>query len=283
MALSAGRSDLWCLGDEFEYDVKAAAKIFRGSAVVLDSAGNAKEPSAVANEITVGIALATADNSAGLAGAIRVKVREHGVFGFTNSASTDEITKAEFGDVCYWVDGGQVAKTSGSATRSVAGVILGIDGDLNVMVGIGNWALQLGLLAANNLSDVGSAATARANIGANKGSFQGEKISSKASDAEVFRWVATRAGTVTSFRTVLNAALATGDGTVQLKINGSNVGSTTTGLATLTQAASAAGDRAAATPLTTNLTFVAGDLISVTVGGASTATATFNCAVEYTY
>ena len=38
-----------------------------------------------------------------------------------------------------------------------------------------------------------------------------------------------------------------------------------------------------ATPLTTNLTFVAGDVISVTGGGASTATATFNATVEYTF
>lgn len=283
MALSAGRSDLWCLGDEFEYDVKAAVKIYRGSAVVLDSAGNAKEPSAVASEITVGIAQAEADNTSGLAGAITVKVKQHGVFGFANSASTDEITKAEFGDVCYWVDGGTVAKTSGSATRSVAGVILGIDGDLNVMVGIGNWAVQLGLLSANNLSDVGSAATARANIGANRGHFTFEKISSKGSDAEVARWVAGSSGTVTKLYTVLNAALATADATVQLKINGSNVGSTTTGLATVTQSGSAAADVDVATPLTTNLAFVAGDVISVTVGGGSTATATLNATVEYTF
>jgi hypothetical protein len=97
MTLSAGRSDLWCLGAEFEYDVKAAVKIYRGSGVVLDTAGNAKEPGATANEITVGVAQAEADNSSGLAGAITVKVKQHGVFGFANSASTDAITKAEFG------------------------------------------------------------------------------------------------------------------------------------------------------------------------------------------
>lgn len=282
MSLSAARADNWCLGDEFEYDVKASTKIYRGSGVVLDASGNAKEPS-TSGEVTVGVALATADNSSGLAGDIRVKVREHGVFGFSNSASTDEITKAEFGDVCYWVDGGTVAKTSDTGARSVAGVILGIDGDGNVMVGIGNWAVQLGLLSANNLSDVGSAATARANIGANKGHFTFEKISSKASDAEVARWVAGSAGTITKLYTVLNGALATADATVQLKINGSNVGSTTTGLITATQSGSAADDVDSATPATTNLTFAAGDVISVTVGGGSTATATLNATVEYTY
>jgi hypothetical protein len=165
----------------------------------------------------------------------------------------------------------------------VAGVIVGIDGDGNVMVAIGNWAVQLGLLAANNLSDVGSAATARANISANRGHFTYEKISSKGSDAEVARWVAGSAGTITGFKTVLNGALATGDATAQLKINGSNVGSTTTGLITQTQSGSAAGDVDTATPLTTNLTFAAGDVISVTAGGASTATATFNATVEYTF
>jgi hypothetical protein len=261
--------------------VAATTVIYRGSGVCADSSGNAVAPSAATGLITLGVAEHESDNSVGSAGATKVEFRR-GTFGFTNSADSDAITDAEIGDVCYWVDGGTVAKTNGSNTRSVAGVVEFIEASL-VYVQIGTWPLQVGLLSANNLSDVGTAATARANIGANKATFQAGKISSKAADAEVYRFVADKAGTLTGVKTVINAALATGDATVQVKVNGTNSGSTTTGLITITQSASAAGDVDTCTPLTTNLTFVAGDVVSLTVGGASTATATFNAEVAYTY
>ncbi len=81
----------------------------------------------------------------------------------------------------------------------------------------------------------------------------------------------------------MNAALATADATIQAKKNGSNIGSTTTGLATITQAASAAGDVDSATPLTTNVLMAAGDVLSFTVGGGSTATGTLNLSALLTY
>ena len=261
--------------------VAASTTIYRGSAVCLDSSGNAVAPSAATGLITVGVASAKVDNSAGAAGALKVSTRA-GIYGFANSAAGDAITAAEIGDVCYWVDGGTVAKTDGTGTRSVAGVIVRIESSL-VFVNIGTWPLQVGLLAANNLSDVGTAATARANLGANKFSVTGMKISSKASDAELFQFVVPRACTIVKCYTVLNAALATGDATVQVKKNGSNVGSTTTGLITQTQSGSALGDVDVCTPATTNLTFAAGDLCTATVGGASTATATFNLTFDFTY
>lgn len=105
-----------------------------------------------------------------------------------------------------------------------------------------------------------------------------DKISSKASDAEVFRYVPSFAGNITKLYSVLNAALATGDATFQAKINGTNV---TNGLITATQSGSAAGDVDVATPTAANA-FVAGDVISITGGGASTATATANVTLQLT-
>lgn len=104
------------------------------------------------------------------------------------------------------------------------------------------------------------------------------KISNKAADAEVFRYVPNFAGTITKMRTVLNAALATGDATLTLKIGATAV---TNGVATVTQAGSAAGDVDIATPTALN-SFVAGDVISVTAGGASTATSTNNISLQLT-
>lgn len=139
------------------------------------------------------------------------------------------------------------------------------------------------LLAANNLSDVASAATARANLATNKIFLSFEGISSKAADAEVMRWVAPFACTLVNFHTALNGALATADSTVQAKVAGSNAGSTSTGLATQTQSGSAAGNVSSATPLTTNLALTAGQILSFTVGGGSTATGTMNLSALLTY
>lgn len=104
------------------------------------------------------------------------------------------------------------------------------------------------------------------------------KVSTKGADAEIARYVANFAGTITKVRSVLNNVLATGDATLQVKINGVNV---TNGLVTITNAASAAGDVDVATPTALNA-FVAGDVISVVAAGASTATGTANISMQLT-
>ena len=100
-------------------------------------------------------------------------------------------------------------------------------------------------------------------------------LSSKASDAAVARFVAPVAGTITLVQTVLNAALATGDATFTTAIAGTAV---TGGVVTATQSGSAAGDVDSATPTALN-TVAVGNLITVTGGGSSTATATANVQV----
>jgi len=95
-------------------------------------------------------------------------------------------------------------------------------------------------------------------------------MSSKASDAAVLRVAAPFNGTLVQVDTVLNAALATGDATFTAKIGSTGV---TGGVVTATQSGSAAGDTDSATTSALN-TFSKGDLLSVTCGGSSTATAT---------
>lgn len=166
MALSADRNTPAAAGDVDVYPVLAAAFCYAGGIAVLDSSGWCKPAVTATGLVCVGRFDEQVDNSDGDNGDLSVKVRR-GVFRFANSASTDEITQAEIGDNCFLVDDETVAKTDGSSTRSVAGRIEQVD-SLGVWVRMGSALLAApggALLAANDLSDVGTKATARSNLG----------------------------------------------------------------------------------------------------------------------
>ena len=74
------------------------------------------------------MALEQVDNLSGAAGAVRIQ-SSRGVFPFANSAAGDQITRADIGANAYIVDDQTVAKTNGTNTRSVAGVIRDVDSD----------------------------------------------------------------------------------------------------------------------------------------------------------
>jgi hypothetical protein len=127
MALTQSRKRNAAHGNLRVDPVAADAIIYAGSAVCLDSSGNAVEPSVATGLKTRGLSTQYVDNTDGNAGDKTVET-EQGCFGFKNSASTDAITQADVGNDCYWIDGGTVAKTSGSNTRSLAGKISFIEG-----------------------------------------------------------------------------------------------------------------------------------------------------------
>lgn len=112
--------------DDFSFPVAAATKILAGTIVVLNSAGDAEPGTTATGKATVGVAKETADNTGGAAGDVQVPVAR-GTFLFANSASTDEITNADYGAECYVVDNQTVAKTHATNTRSVAGVVRGVE------------------------------------------------------------------------------------------------------------------------------------------------------------
>ena len=106
--------------------VAAATRIFAGSLVCLNAAGFAV-PGATATTLTArGRAEEQVDNRDGAAGDLKIETRR-GVFSFANSASADEITRADINNACYIVDDQTVAKTDGTETRSVAGIIRDVD------------------------------------------------------------------------------------------------------------------------------------------------------------
>jgi hypothetical protein len=106
----------------------AAVKVYEGAIVAVNSSGYATKGAAATTLRAAGRALATVDNSAGSAGDKTIDV-ERGIFKYANSASTDQITLADYGKACYIVDDQTVAKTDGSTTRSVAGTVRGVDTD----------------------------------------------------------------------------------------------------------------------------------------------------------
>jgi|GEM_PF-4738194 len=95
-------------------------------------------------------------------------------------------------------------------------------------------------------------------------------ISTKASSAAVVRYVASFSGSLGKIYSVLNGALAGGDAILSVDINGTVV---TGGAITALLTGSAAGAVYTTTATAAN-PFQAGDVITVSVGGASTATVT---------
>jgi hypothetical protein len=120
-ALSANRNTpALALGLEFVFAPASGVTIYRGALVMLDSSGDAKPGAAATSQTAAGRAeTSTAED------ATAVTVRR-GIFLFGNSASSDAITKAEWGKTVYIVDDQTVAKTNGSSTRSAAGICRGV-------------------------------------------------------------------------------------------------------------------------------------------------------------
>jgi hypothetical protein len=269
VALVRDRNTPSRVGQQFSYPL-AAAKVYAGSIGVINSGGYLTKGSTATGLKCVGRISAQVDNSAGNAGDVKGNV-ENGIFLWGNSAAADAITLSQVGDVCYIVDDQTVAKTSGGGTRSPAGIIEDVDSG-GVWVRMGQDALVApagALLAASNLSDLDTPATARANLGggANKIILSIPDISLVGATAEVKRIVSPVAGTIDKAHSVIDGALTTGDATLTLKIGAVAV---TDGVITVAQAGSAAGDVDSATPSAAK-TVAVGDVISITVGGTNDA------------
>jgi len=164
-ALTKERSTPARDGAIIELGVTAAKKCIQGGLAVLDASGYLKPAVTATGLVPLGRFMETVDNTAGADGAVTARV-EPGIFRWANSAGADEIAIAEIGDACYIVDDQTVAKTDGGGARSKAGLIFDVDAQ-GVWVWSGPWSGNVpatALLAANNLSDVGTAATAFANI-----------------------------------------------------------------------------------------------------------------------
>jgi len=96
MALTADRNTTARDGNQLSVPVEAATKIYAGSMVAKNAAGNAVPASDAAALVVPGMAEVQVDNSAGVAGAVNVPVRRNRSFHFANSA-TSALTAADVG------------------------------------------------------------------------------------------------------------------------------------------------------------------------------------------
>lgn len=125
VALTTERNTRQRIGDLRVEPVAATVKIWNGSLIMRNAAGFLTKGATATGCVGVGRAEKTVDNT-GAAGAASVEYRT-GTFLFANSAAADLITIADIGKVCFIVDDQTVAKTDGTATRSRAGIVDGIE------------------------------------------------------------------------------------------------------------------------------------------------------------
>lgn len=125
-ALTADRNTPEVAGSQRVGAVAASQLIYAGALVMRNASGHLVKGQTALNLIGVGRAEERVDNSAGAAAAKTLRYST-GVFRFANSSSTDEITIADIGKACFAVDDQTVAKTSGTSTRSKAGIVDAVD------------------------------------------------------------------------------------------------------------------------------------------------------------
>ena len=128
MPLTADRNTPMKDGELISVPVAANVVIYAGALVAASSTGLAT-PGAVATALTyLGRAEEQVDNTGGAASAKSVLIRMGKAFKFKNYA-TDPVVQADMGKVCYIFDDEQVAHTDGSAARSAAGKVVGVETD----------------------------------------------------------------------------------------------------------------------------------------------------------
>lgn len=122
--LTADRNTPRAEGDERSGTLGATQSIFAGAILMRNASGDLIKGATATGSFGAGMALERMASDA--AGATAIRYRP-GTFRFANSAAGDLITKADIGTVCYIVDDQTVAKTSGTNTRSPAGVVDSVD------------------------------------------------------------------------------------------------------------------------------------------------------------
>ncbi len=223
-----------------------AGTVFQGGMAAVDANGKGVAASALATQRTVGVY-----DRDGVA--LDVVNAEREIFALANSApGVDEITIADIGRPCFVVDDQTVAKTSNGGLRPVAGLVH----DVN------EYGVWVDFRDDQPLRKIWVPATVETLVGTG-----------------LYFAIAPIAGKVTRVGSITEDVLTTGNATLTSKINGTNI---TTGVITIAQAGSAAGDYDEAVPTAANAV-AAGDKLSVLVGGTNATATKARVLFEITY
>ena len=108
--------------------VSAGVICFAGGIACVNEAGFAVPGVAATGLTYLGRFEEYVNNHLGNNGAITINIYRKKAFLWLNS-STDAVTQSAFGKICYIEDGETVSLTDGSASRSAAGIVIGLNAD----------------------------------------------------------------------------------------------------------------------------------------------------------
>lgn len=129
------------------FPMNGGSKVWQGGLVGLNAEGNLVPMTTTTGLKCVGRSEESIDNTAGADAAVSAKVKP-GCFRWANSSAGDLIAQTEVGAICYAVDDQTVAKTSGTGTRSLAGIVHSVDSDgVWVISGLTEAAIAAGVIS----------------------------------------------------------------------------------------------------------------------------------------
>jgi len=145
MALTKDRNTQRAQGPDRVGGLLASVVVYAGAIVMRNAAGYLTKGQTAT--LLVGCGRAEERKTGGAGNGDETLRYLPGCFWYKNSTSTDAITIAEIGEICFVVDDEQVAKTNGTNTRSPAGWVEAVDANLGVLVRFDEPALVTHLLA----------------------------------------------------------------------------------------------------------------------------------------
>jgi hypothetical protein len=123
----------WLEYPEPPLTIAADTLIYHGAVVAVNSSGYVVPGSADPTLKVLGWSRGRVDNTDGAAGAEKVPYCRKPIR-MVNSSSTDALTNADVGELCYLVDDQTVARTSGGGDRPVAGRVRHVHSTAGVLV-----------------------------------------------------------------------------------------------------------------------------------------------------